>query len=283
MTLSIVAVHGIGAYHNNASQMRTVWTDALRAGLRENSIDDTSIDLQVAHYARLLRVTGEQASGVPENLNAEESVILAMWMGALGLPSETAQGYPTIPLRLACDWTARNVAHSDDKATRRRLMRFMSQVVRDVARYTNHKEQRDAARDEVAKVIAHNQPRVVIAHSLGSVVTYETLWKHPSLKIDLLLTVGSPLALPGAIFDRLQPAPAPNPRDGKGSCPPNVQTWVNIADIGDIVAVPRPLHSWFEGLSPDHDHQTRIGAIAMHGMVHYLKNFETAAALAPYI
>ncbi len=41
-------------------------------------------------------------------------------------------------------------------------------------------------RGEVADTIATHQPAAVIVHSLGSVVTYETLWARTDLKIDLL-------------------------------------------------------------------------------------------------
>ena len=38
-----------------------------------------------------------------------------------------------------------------------------------------------------------------MAHFLGTVVAYEALHAHPDLHVYLLVTPGSPLALPGAI------------------------------------------------------------------------------------
>ena len=37
-----------------------------------------------------------------------------------------------------------------------------------------------------------------MAHFLGTVVAYEALHVHPDLHVYLLVTLGSPLALPGA-------------------------------------------------------------------------------------
>ncbi|GLZ38743.1 hypothetical protein Acsp05_23670 [Actinokineospora sp. NBRC 105648] len=47
----------------------------------------------------------------------------------------------------------------------------------------------------MVETIQAHQPDVVIAHSLGSVVAYEALW-NSGATVDLLITLGSPLALP---------------------------------------------------------------------------------------
>ncbi len=58
--------------------------------------------------------------------------------------------------------------------------------------------------------------RAVLAHSLGSVAAYEALWAHPDLRVELLVTLGSPLGMPDVVFDRLDPAP----KDRQGTSPP---------------------------------------------------------------
>lgn len=88
---------------------------------------------------------------------------------------------------------------------------------------------------------------------------------RPDLKIDLLVTLGSPLALPQAILPRLRPTPA----DGRGARPPGVARWVNLADPGDIVAVPKGgISRTFEGV--DTDEHTVIGAFDFHLAKNYL-------------
>lgn len=281
----IVAVHGVGQARSAPPEAATaaltaVLSDALEAGLAAAGGTGLPADLRAAYYAHLLRRPGQQDGRPDDTLDADEQDIFDQWAAAYGIPVEAAQGLAFLPVRLACDWLAGSLGKADDDAFRRRLARFMCNFVRDAADYLNHPERRDAARTEVARVIADHTPDIVVAHSLGSVVTYETLWAHPELSLPRLVTVGSPLALPGAIFDRLEPRPTPDPRVGTGSRPSNVTTWINIADHGDVIAIPRPLHVRFHGLRHEDDHQTSIGPIAIHGFAHYLRNRQTAAAIA---
>lgn len=74
--------------------------------------------------------------------------------------------------------------------------------------------------------------RVVIAHSLGSVVAYEAL-AMSGRSLDLLVTIGSPLGIPGLYFDRLHPAPV----RGQLPWPAGVRRWLNISQSSDWVAV----------------------------------------------
>ena len=175
-----------------------------------------------------------------------------------------------MPLRMVADATARMVGVGDDEAYRRRLTVLLSNFVRDVARYFNHADRPASVRAYLADSIIAYQPRVVIAHSLGSVVAYETFHEYPHLNVEALVTVGSPLALPGAIFDRLMPAPSRE--SGKGIGLTNVLSWINLADIGDIVAIPRSLHRYFVGLSPEKDFEINMGFARVHGFSHYLRS-----------
>ena len=83
--------------------------------------------------------------------------------------------------------------------------------------------------------------RVVIGHSLGSVVAYEYLCGYRPSSVELLVTLGSPLGIPNLVFDRLTPAPA----DGLGAWPGGVASWVNVADRDDIVALRKQLAGLF--------------------------------------
>ncbi|MFD5750679.1 DAK2 domain-containing protein [Streptomyces sp. NPDC127033] len=65
---------------------------------------------------------------------------------------------------------------------------------------------------------------------------------HPGLGVEVLVTVGSPLGVPGAVFDMLDPAPDTS---GNGTRPPGIRHWANIAEAGDLVALPRRLGDRF--------------------------------------
>ncbi|MEU4116475.1 hypothetical protein AB0F71_18520 [Kitasatospora sp. NPDC028055] len=67
-------------------------------------------------------------------------------------------------------------------------------LVREAYTYLRHEETADAVRAEVAKVLAHTGARMVIAHSLGSVVAYDLLSRGEAPGVAALVTCGSPLS-----------------------------------------------------------------------------------------
>jgi pimeloyl-ACP methyl ester carboxylesterase len=188
---------------------------------------------------------------------------------ALGAPTEVAQGRLTQPARAAADWIARRFGL--DHAVVRLLV---TTFCREVHNYLTDPDRRAAVRETVAETIAAERPRVLLAHSLGSVAAYEALWARPDLQVELLVTLGSPLAMPNVIFDRLQPGPT----NGRGQRPPGVRRWINIADPGDIIAIPRGLARSFYGI--DADLTTPVGVFDFHKVAGYLSCTTTAAALA---
>ena len=65
--------------------------------------------------------------------------------------------------------------------------------------------------------------RVLVAHSLGTVLSYSALAAHDDWPVHTFVTLGSPLAVP-MLFNSLEPAPV----DGLGVWPGSVQRWVNV-------------------------------------------------------
>jgi hypothetical protein len=97
---------------------------------------------------------------------------------------------------------------------------------RDVYLYTTRAGVRDAI-DRIVTDTLTTDPTVVVAHSLGSVVAYSILSSDPRpLKVPLLVTVGSPLAL-RAIREQFRPLQHPAP----------VASWYNAFDKRDVVAL----------------------------------------------
>ncbi|MEX1287053.1 MAG: alpha/beta hydrolase, partial [Acidimicrobiia bacterium] len=82
--------------------------------------------------------------------------------------------------------------------------------------------------------------RVVVAHSMGTVVAYEALVAHPDWAVDTLVTLGSPLA-GEFVRSRLQP-PVGDPGSGAW---PGVRRWVNVTAIGDTVVREADFARWF--------------------------------------
>ncbi|MFS4093029.1 hypothetical protein [Streptomyces sp. AF1A] len=267
----IVGVHGVGNYTRGPDEevgdrLSSEWGQHL-AGL----VDGASHKLRVAYYAPFLRSVTPQSHGDDlDRLPQDVQSMVRDWAACIEPVDEQAvQGHLTLPLRMVVDRIARV------RCLNEALLRpFVATFFWEVAAYLRPgvNEARTAARHHVARTIRQERPRVVVAHSLGSVVAYEALWTTPDVPIDLLLTLGSPLGMPRIVFDRLTPSAG-----ARGRRPPNVRRWVNIADPGDVVAVPRPLTAHFD---LDQDIETAIGLLDFHTAAAYLTAARTREILA---
>lgn len=263
MTEGIVGVHGIGKYDyylragNDASgaatAMRRKWDRYLHASLGGPA---TTYFSEVAYFSHLLR-DPEPAAARAAALEAARHDVLAGWARNLGLGEHL-----TGALRSFTAWL---LARLDSRAAA-----FAELFAPEVAAYLTDEARRERVRRAVADTIRRNRPKVVIAHSLGSVVTYETFWAHPDLEADLLITLGSPLGMRDVIFERLLPAPV----NGRGERPKGVRRWVNIADRHDIAAIPPELAGCFTGVDAEelvdldwidfHTAEKYLGCPALH-------------------
>lgn len=98
--------------------------------------------------------------------------------------------------------------------------------MRDVFLYTTRITVRDAINQIVSREIT-DQPTIVVAHSLGSVVAYDVLrTDQQALRVPLFVTLGCPLAV-RAIRNEFIPLGHPRP----------VGNWYNAFDERDVVAL----------------------------------------------
>jgi hypothetical protein len=249
--------------------MSAIWSKSLAAGL---SCSPEQLVVICSYYAPFLALPGvSQGDDLLENLPEDTQDMFLAWVAELGAPPVVTQGYPTRPLRQAADW----VHERFPALTRAAIAALFCEVATYLC--TIGGEQRTAARNEVARVIAAEQPQIVVAHSLGTVVAYEALWAHPELTVDLLVTLGSPLGLSHVVFPRLEPSPT---ADGGGR-PPGVRRWVNVADVGDPIAIPRKLGTKF--MNVDLDVEESIAPFKFHDVRCYLSCASVAATLSPYL
>jgi alpha-beta hydrolase superfamily lysophospholipase len=119
--------------------------------------------------------------------------------------------------------------------------------------------------------------RVIIGHSLGSIVVYEYLARSSPPQVELLVTAGSPLGIPNLVFERLTPAPT----GGVGVWPGGVAGWVNVADADDVVALRKrlaPLFAAPDGRAGVQDRLVDNGE-EPHASSRYLNAEPTGAAL----
>ncbi|MEU0632797.1 hypothetical protein [Streptomyces sp. NPDC005989] len=216
-----------------AADLGAQWEEKLRSGYLDAGLGHhRAPSIAAAYYAHLLRDEAEQA-GVPdpESLTPAEHRLLKAWALAHGMPQEVAQGLPTAIFEPTPSWGLRNTG-----GVGRRTADLAARALREVRTYLDQRVRQEAAQELVRDLLTEHAPIVAIGHSLGSVVLYESLWRKPYPEVDLLVTLGSPLALPRGVFDLLD-------HGGlivRGARPPGVKRWVNLAEVGDLIEVPPP-------------------------------------------
>jgi hypothetical protein len=292
----VVVVHGVGKQLDTAETLHTSLAPALVGGVnlalrRDSGLADATAslalsDIACAGYGDLFRRPGArggvpqyEAEDVVEGL--ESDLLFAWWEQAARMePAVLGQaddgrgvvGYgASRPLRIAA------VRRALDALTRTRFFKFVSDAfliaaLKQFRRYFEEPELRAAARLRVLELLQPDT-RVVVAHSLGSVVAYEALCSVPDRRPVTFVTLGSPLGVRHLTFDRLDPSPT----EGVGAWPTAVEHWHNVSDPGDIVAL---VHELAVRFGPKvRDHRVHNGT-TMHEMTAYLTAVETGTAIA---
>jgi hypothetical protein len=224
----ILGVHGVGNFQPGmdpvaaSGRLSDWWRSALK------TLPPSELELEVFYYADLIAPPVAQDRGSLSYMNDEASAAAIAWASQLGAYDEIPQGRLTQPLRVGVEWVARRFGLDHSL-----VARFVTTFFPEVSRYFADGRARSAATEGLADAIAKVKPQIVIAHSLGSVVAYEALWAHPGRGVNVFLTLGSPLAMPDVVYDRLEEHAGPRGR------PPGVRRWINIADNGDIIAIPK--------------------------------------------
>ncbi|MGI9232332.1 MAG: hypothetical protein ACR2RD_01760 [Woeseiaceae bacterium] len=138
-----------------------------------------------------------------------------------------------------------------------------------------------------------HHPVLLIAHSMGSVIAYDSLWEmshnnRDHVHVDLMLTMGSPL---GQRY--MQKRIKGHDFKGAGRYPANVGHWKNLSAVGDLTAIdPRLQNDFGEMLSLGlvesfedkaiYNYFRLDGALNVHAEYGYLVNEETARTVADW-
>ena len=114
--------------------------------------------------------------------------------------------------------------------------------LRDLRRYLRNRNEiaehtRQMLKMRLRAAVEAQRPILLIAHSMGSVIAWDSLWQmahseRDQMHIDLLLTMGSPLGQ-RYIQRRLQGAG----ERGERKYPDSIRRWMNLSAIGDLTAV----------------------------------------------
>jgi len=224
-----------------------------------------------------LRAGGEPTYRPTDLADDERELLMLLWEAAAQIEPDRVFS-PDANLRAS---TPRSMQVALRALARSRFFAGMAERVligalKQVRRYLREPNIRAAAQEAIDAVVGIDT-RVIIAHSLGSVVAYESLHRYVGTprwaNVKTLITLGSPLGIPNLIFDELRPIPA----KGRGVWPGHIEHWANISDDGDIVALTKKLGPLFGAQLVD----VRIhnGATA-HDVRPYLSAAETGRETA---
>ncbi|WP_410870354.1 hypothetical protein [Nocardia sp. A7] len=271
----VVLVHGIAQEPYDAELLENKWIPAMAQALRlvgqqrladQLWCDDRRgvVETRMAFYGNAFLGAGAQGAAGPMDLTGAEldfaEQLAHEWLtaAAASAPDPGDRAQARIQLEILADDTAQPqgvgaaLRPAINALTRLRWFaptgfnfaaRFVVGALGQVTKYFTDPGIREFAQQQVLEHIGP-ETRLIIAHSLGSVVAYEALHRidHPVA----LLTAGSPLGLQSIIYPRLNPSPA--------EVPPTITSWDNIADRDDIIATTLDLAPLFKvsssGISP---------------------------------
>lgn len=170
--------------------------------------------------------------------------------------------------------------------------------LRDLMRYERNKDGiadhvRHMLRASLLAASGSERPVLVIGHSMGSVIAYDSLWElshsHPHpVTVDLFLTMGSPL---GQRF--MQKRIMGHDKSGPERYPHNIRRWKNLTAVGDLTAIDPWLGNDFAEM-PElglvefiedkeiFNHFRLDGELNVHAEYGYLVNKKTARTIAAW-
>ncbi len=200
----IVGVHG--AFHQlwGPREVGNRWIPAIRDGLWHAGTDIDPESVVMAFYGDIFRPS------VDEGRPSDEELLEVAQEAGLTEAFEALAGPDGL------DIIAKAVGAQS-----------LRQMINQLGRYFADDELRATVRGRLESVVT-DDTRVVIAHSMGTVVAYEALADHPEWDVETLLTIGSPLGSDW-VFHNLRPAPS----TGHGQWPGSIRHWINVASVGD--------------------------------------------------
>jgi pimeloyl-ACP methyl ester carboxylesterase len=201
----ITMVHGAGNDLWGPSSIKSKWFPALADGLAWHGVSIPEADVRIAFYGDMFRRDPERGYVPP----VDEAAAVAT------ITSAMTSADPTVNL---------------DELIKTLAEHHFDRLLAQAAAYIQQPDVRRAAQDRVVEAVDPDT-RVLVAHSLGTLVAYEALCAHPEWSVTDFVTIGCPLAA-----DVVHPWLHPCPEDGTGAWPGSVVSWTNIADGHDPAA-----------------------------------------------
>jgi pimeloyl-ACP methyl ester carboxylesterase len=259
----VVAIHGIFMNHSSRREMEAKWHDAIICGLHTARFPDPdALTLECAFYGHLYndgKSVGDrpyQAADLEAGLEQDLFVAIA---DAAGAEDEEIHREGESKL-----WMPDPIQRAVRRVERYRVLDGVSSkvisLVKQVGRYFKDDDFAEAVREELSQAMS-GKPRVLVAHSLGSIIAYDWLRRQEQAAVPALITIGSPLGFRG-VRRALDPL-----MDTSPAAWPKVENWVIVKKLDGLYGGP---------VDDRLAHNTRRAA---HSAVKYLENVHTSNAL----
>ncbi|WP_407307654.1 hypothetical protein [Acinetobacter sp.] len=213
--MKIIFIHGMNQQAYDANSLRQHWLNAFQAGLKHSplEIELSSLDIQLPFYGDLL-----SKHKLYNNLDLQ--TLLPKSIAHLHLPFHLRHNSTIAPEHHPCISVLPSFNPAYAKSLTRHLA-LISALTRDHAfkelvLFLNHYPKLhetlihkflietylylsnpDFMQEVHQRIISYLHPEldhIIVAHSLGSVITYNLLHQYPHFQIQRFITLGSPLA-----------------------------------------------------------------------------------------
>ncbi|MEM1261111.1 MAG: hypothetical protein AAGH76_01815 [Pseudomonadota bacterium] len=175
----------------------------------------------------------------------------------------------------------------------------MQITLADVRRYARNEDNigrsiRRNLRLRLRKAWQANRPVLLIGHSLGSVIAWDTLWELSRVDgvgghVELFMTIGSPLGQ-----NIIQRSLKGSREHGRRRYPSNIEHWVNLCAVGELTALDHRFANDYKdmlslGLVKSltdervYSHYRQDGELLVHSEYGYLLAAQTARTIRDFL
>lgn len=291
--MKVICIHGIAQEGKSSDLLKAEWDAALLEGLREADLAwpaqmetvypfygkvlaDKTADVDRGEAVGLIRRGGPAADESRKYAFCDELLSEMATARAVQTDQLTGQdGQPVARGVLNWPWVQALARRLNEVSVIADLS--IDTFTRDVWVYLNYKQVHLPVDRIVADMLPRNEPCVVVAHSLGTVVSYNVLTALARRElVKAWITLGSPLGIE-AIYRRL---PNVVPKVAR-KAPWGVGSWYNARDPRDFVAL-HPIDKTVFGGAPEVEGSDHVANASSnrHGIAGYLSDPQVAQRIA---
>lgn len=247
MNKTLVLIHG-RSWKPKESPLRSLWLDAIKSGLKRDNTEAynrfSDIKVEFVYYGDVNNKFLKKELNKPWIDDSDSRRITLEQLRGYTAGQFTKRNYNELPGKESFKEGAADVLSP--------ILNFfnlsealIAQVAPDMREYWNDEsvfgtEVRRQMIKPLKRAFDRKGSTAIVAHSLGSMISYDTLWKfnrygewfdYWKLKIDLFVTLGSPLG-DITVQENLKGRKA----SGERRYPGNIRKWVNIAAEDDYIS-----------------------------------------------